>query len=181
MKLGKKVRKLRKKNNLTIKELANEAGLSAGMISQIERDKIGISVASLWKIAKALNVYIGYFFDENPAEDNPIVRKDKRKKIKLANSNAIYELLTPDLSGKIEFLELTIEPGEGSNRRETISHEGEECGLIIQGKLLAKLGNQEYILEAGDSIRIDSTRPHRYINIGDIPCISVWAITPPNF
>lgn len=180
MKLGSKIRNLRKKKNMTIKELAEQSGLSTGMISQIERDKIGISVTSLWKISQALGVFIGDFFDKKVYENNLIVRKNQRKRIELVNSNAVYELLTPDLSGKIEFLRLIIEPGE-SNDKEKISHDGEECGIVLQGKLLVKLGEKEYILEEGDSIRIDSAIPHRYINIGDITSVSIWAITPPKF
>jgi len=181
LKLGNKIRNLRKKKKMTIEKLANKAGLSAGMISQIERDKIGISVSSLWKISNALEVFIGYFFDEEKPENNPIVRRDNRKKIELDNSNAIYELLIPNLLGKIEFLQLKIEPGDSSNDKEQITHEGEECGIVIQGQLLVKLGNKEYILNEGDSIRVNSTIPHRYINNGDITSISLWAITPPKF
>jgi len=180
LKLGNKIRNLRKKRKMTIEKLAKKSGLSVGMISQIERDKIGISVTSLWKISKALEVYIQYFFDEERPEKNPIVRKDNRRKIELDNSNAIYDLLIPNLHGEIEFLQLTIEPGD-SNDKEQISHEGEECGIVIQGQLLVKLGDKEYILNEGDSIRINSTNPHRYINNGDIKSISIWAITPPKF
>lgn len=181
MQLGNKIRKLRKKKKLTIKELAKRSELSTSMISQIERDQIGISVASLWKIAQALDVYIGYFFTEKTDKNDLIVKSNQRKKIELADSNAAYELLTPDLTGKIEFLRLIIEPGESSKRREQISHKGEECGVVLQGKLLIKLGKEKYILEQGDSIRVDSTIPHRYINNGEITSISIWAITPPKF
>lgn len=165
---------------MTIKELSKKSGLSTGMISQIERDKIGLSVTSLWNIAQALNISIGYFFNEMKADDHIIVKKSQRKEIKLANSTAVYELLTPDLSGKIEFLRIVIKPGE-SNDRKQISHKGEECGIILQGKLLVKYGEEEYILEEGDSIRFNSIIPHKYINIGEITSISIWAMTPPSF
>ncbi|HKL11981.1 MAG TPA: helix-turn-helix domain-containing protein [Halanaerobiales bacterium] len=180
MKIGKKIKKYRKLRNITISELAEKAGLSVGMISQIERDKIGLSVSSLWKIAQALNVSIGDFFEEETPGDKYVVRKDNRKKIKVTNSTAIYELLTPDLSWNIEFLKITIMPGESSDDKK-ISHKGEETGYIIQGTLLIKWGEKEFILKEGDSIRLDSTIPHRYINIGDEKSISIWAMTPPSF
>jgi len=180
MKIGKKIKKYRKLRNITISELAEEADLSVGMISQIERDKIGLSVSSLWKIAQALNVSIGDFFEEETPGDKYVVRKDNRKKIKVTDSTATYELLTPDLSWNIEFLKITIMPGESTDNKK-ISHKGEETGYIIKGKLLIKWGEKEFILNKGDSIRLDSTIPHRYINIGDEKSVSIWAMTPPSF
>ena len=73
-----------------------------------------------------------------------------------------------------------MEPGN-ANTKELVSHEGEECGIVLQGKMLIKHGEKEYILEEGDSIYIDSSVPHRYIHIGDKTAISVWAMTPPRF
>ena len=180
MQIGKKIRKYRKLRDITITELADKSDLSVGMISQIERNKIGLSVASLWKIAKALDVSIGDFFEEDKPGDKYIVRKNNRKTIQLTNSTATYELLTPDLSWNIEFLKITIMPGESSDDKK-ISHKGEETGYVMQGKLLIKWGNQEFILDEGDSIRLDSTIPHRYINIGDEKSVSIWAMTPPSF
>lgn len=179
MELGKKIRSLRKELGKSLEDLAKEAGLSIGLLSQIERDITGPSVESLWKIAKALNVSMNYFFD-NYEENNPVVRKNERKQLKLPNSNVTYELLSPNLNRKIEFLIVKIEPGQ-CNKKELIAHEGEECGYVIKGKLKIKWGDKEYILEEGDSIYFDSTVPHRFINIGDEECISIWAMTPPSF
>ncbi|MEY8304337.1 cupin domain-containing protein [Anaerosalibacter bizertensis] len=89
-------------------------------------------------------------------------------------------MLTPDLNRKIEFLYITINPGD-SSRAGLISHEGEECGIVIKGKLMVKTEYEEYILEEGDSIYLDSTVGHRYINLGEEECISIWAMTPPSF
>jgi len=179
--IGLKIRKLRKSKNMSIAELAGNTNLSTGLISQIERDIIGTSVESLWKIAKALNVSIGYFFDEeNEPVYDPIVKSTERKVIKTSQSNATYELLSHDLNGKIEFLYITLEPRDAT-REELISHEGEECGIVIKGRLLVRHGVNEHILEEGDSIYFNSAIPHRYINIGNEPCISIWAMTPPSF
>lgn len=179
--LGSKIRTIRKKLNLSISELSEKTKLSTGLISQIERNMVTPSVTSLYKIAKGLDVSIAYFFDEdNKADLNPIVKRNNRKKIKTSNSNAIYESLTPDMNRKIEFLYITLEKDDSSHK-DLISHEGEECGIVIEGKLLVKTTKGDYILEEGDSISFDSTIPHRYINIGDKVCKSIWAMTPPSF
>lgn len=179
MEMGSLIRALRRKQNISIEQLAEKTGLSTGLISQLERDLTGPSVASLWKIAKALNVSMNYFF-EKYEENSPIVRKGDRKKIQLPNSNITYELLCPDLQKSIEMLLVKIEPGECSTE-DKIGHEGEECGYVITGTLKIKWGDKEYILEEGDSIYYDSTVPHRYVNCGDKTSVSVWAMVPPSF
>ncbi|MBU5436637.1 cupin domain-containing protein [Tissierella sp. MSJ-40] len=179
--VGAKIKSLRQKKGMKIAELAENAELSSSLISQIERNMVTPSIVSLWKIAQSLNVSVGYFFDEeNKNSFNPIVTRDNRKKILASNSNATYELLSPDLNRKIEFLYITIKKGEYSTK-ELITHEGEECGIVIKGKLMIKMEDEEYILEEGDSIYFNSTTPHRYINVGDETCISIWAMTPPSF
>lgn len=179
--IGSKIRQLRKSKNISIAELAEKTDLSVGLISQTERNIVVPSVVSLWKIAQGLDVSIGYFFDEEERKaKNPIVKKNNRKKIVTTNSNAVYELLSPDLNRKIEFLYITLEPRDSSTK-ELISHEGEECGIVIKGRLLVKTETEDYILEEGDSIYFDSNIPHRYVNIGEQQCISIWAMTPPSF
>lgn len=179
MEIGTEIRKLRQEQSISIEQLSEMTKLSTGLISQVERNITGPSVTTLWKIAKALNVSINYFFDEYE-EIGCVVRKNKRKKIVLPDSKVTYELLSPNLRGKIEHLLVEIEPGE-YNTKDLISHEGEECGYIIKGTLKIKLGNKEYILEEGDSICFDSSIPHRYVNAGKEKVISVWAMTPPSF
>ncbi|HOS99765.1 MAG TPA: response regulator [Acidobacteriota bacterium] len=62
--IGNKIRTLRKKKNLTLKKLANRTGLSVSLISQIELAKTSASVSTLYKIASALGIKIGYFFSD---------------------------------------------------------------------------------------------------------------------
>lgn len=179
MELGEKVRLLRQKQKISIDQLSEKTGLSKGLISQIERDITGPSVASLWKISKALNVTMNYFFDEY--EDfNQVVRKDERKKILMKKSNRIYELLSPNLKKQIEMLWIEIQPNE-SNTEDLISHEGEECGVVIKGSLRILSGDKVYDLNEGDSIYLDSTIPHRYVNVSEDVSVSVWAMVPPSF
>lgn len=181
IKIGEKIKGLRRERGLKISDLATKANLSSGMISQVERDLVSPSISTLWKITQALDVSIGYFFDEEPKTDTfPIVRRNQRKKISASNNNALYELLSPDLNRKIEFLYITIKAGDSSSLG-LVTHEGEEGGIVIKGTLKILMEDQEYILNEGDSIYFDSTIPHRYINIGDEVCESIWAMTPPSF
>ncbi|HKM01192.1 MAG TPA: XRE family transcriptional regulator, partial [Sedimentibacter sp.] len=133
MEVGEKIRSLRHKQKISIEQLSAMSGLSKGLISQIERDITGPSVASLWKISKALNVTMNYFFDEYD-DFNQIVRKDERKKLIMRKSTRVYELLSPDLKKQIEMLMIEIKPNENISA-ELISHDGEECGVVIKGTL----------------------------------------------
>lgn len=179
--IGEKIKKLRKDKNIKISELAEKSELSSGIISQIERNMVAPSIVTLWKIAQALGVSVGFFFDEEVKPSiSPVVTRNNRKTISASNNNAIYELLSQDLNRKIEFLYITIKVGDYSTR-DFVTHEGEECGIVIKGSLMVKMENAEYILHEGDSIYFDSTIPHRYINVGDEVCESIWAMTPPSF
>ena len=179
--VGLKIRNLRKSKNLSIANLSEYTGLSAGLISQIERNKVVPSIKVMWKIAKELNVNIGYFFEEENAED-VIVRKNNRKRIQKNDSTKTYELLMPDLVNKnLELLLITLN-GETKRNKGLVSHEGEECGYIIKGKMKLIFDTKEYILEEGDSFYFKSNVSHVYENYDkDKECILICAMTPPSF
>lgn len=179
MELGDKIRSLRQKQKISIEQLSAKTGLSKGLISQIERDLTGPSVASLWKISKAMNVTMNYFFDEYN-DFNQVIRKDERKKIMMRKAGRVYELLSPDLKKQIEMLWIEIAPNE-HNTDELISHDGEECGVVIKGTLRILSGENVYDLNEGDSIYLDSTIPHKYLNMGNEVSISIWSMVPPSF
>lgn len=181
--IGKKIRELRKSKNFSIIHLSRESGLSTGLISQIERNMVVPSIKVMWKIANVLEVNIGYFFDEDDEniEEKIVVRKDHRRSINTNDSTKSYELLMPNLNNKsIEFILITLDK-ETKINKELVSHKGEECGYIIEGKMKIILENKEYILEKGDSFYFDSKIPHVYENYGDETCVLVCAMTPPSF
>lgn len=179
--VGSKIRELRKEKKLSIASLAKSADLSTGLISQIERNLVVPSSIALWRIAKSLGVSIGYFFNESEVPSvPPVVKANQRKKITTDSSKALYELLTPDLNRKIEFLQITLTRGDASSEN-LIAHAGEECGIVLKGSLLVKFEDVEYLLNEGDSISFESTKPHKYVNVGDTESVSIWAMTPPSW
>lgn len=181
--VGQKIRELRKSKKFCITDLSQESGLSTGLISQIERNMVVPSIKVMWKIANVLEVNIGYFFDEDDEniEEKIVVRRNDRKSINTNDSTKSYELLMPNLNNKnIEFLLITLNE-ETKINKDLVSHKGEECGYIIEGKMKIILENKEYILEKGDSFYFDSKIPHVYENYGDEKCVLVCAMTPPSF
>jgi transcriptional regulator with XRE-family HTH domain len=183
--LGLKLAPLRAAAGITIEQLAGKAGVSAGLLSQLERGKGNPGFNTLAKIAYALNVPIGTFFS-GPVPQDPVVRRNKRKKLTHAGpwtngeSAPVYELLTPDLQRKLEVIWVELPPGQ-SNEEQPFVHDTEECGVLLSGVLEVHLGDETYTLREGDSISFHGLVPHWYRNPGKKPAISIWIITPPSF
>ncbi|MCK6258932.1 cupin domain-containing protein [Fictibacillus sp. KIGAM418] len=172
---GERLRELRKQRNFTLQEFALQTGLSPSLLSQIERGLVDPTVSTFWKICSSLSVPLHYFF-EGVEEDELVVRKQQRRLIQLSDEKVKYHELTPNRSGKLDFLMVEIEPGVMSEA-ELVSHTGEECGIVLQGELIVILGEKEIHLHEGDSIHFSSTTPHRYINSGKSVSVSIWAMT----
>jgi transcriptional regulator with XRE-family HTH domain len=195
MELGEKLKTLRLQQNMTLDDLSKKAEVSKSLLSQVERNISFPTVKTLEKIAKACEITISNLFAEIETEGNThisinssngspskrlsIVRKDRRKKLVLPGGKMLYELLSPDLKQKIEFIYVHFPAGSG--QEEVFNHEGEECGIILEGKLKGYVGDQVILLEEGDSIYFDSTIPHRWENPGEFDMRAIWAITPPSF
>ncbi|MEW6066595.1 XRE family transcriptional regulator [Desulforamulus profundi] len=177
--LGFKIRELRKEKQKTLQELAREAGISAGLLSQVERGTVQPSLDTLWKITKALNIPLFYLLEQVENKSVVVVKQENQKKLETPNSNVVYRFLSPDLNRKIEFMMITLKPGH--NHGELLSHAGEECGVVIQGTIAVRIGEELYILNQGDSIYFDSNIPHRFYNPGNEEAVGIWAMTPPTF
>jgi transcriptional regulator with XRE-family HTH domain len=177
--IGQRIRTIRTLRGLSSSELARAAGVSRGLISQIELDRANPSIDTLRRVAAALDSPIAAFFEER-SQDGVVVRAGERKTLHVPRSGLTYELLTPDLNRQIEFIRIELEPGQGGSRHQ-FGHPGEEAALILEGQVHVFLGEEEYVLEAGDSIAFNSGVPHRVANLGKKKAVLVSAITPPSF
>ena len=175
---GIKIKEVRKAKKLSIASLSKLSDVSEGMISQIERNTVVPSVIVLAKIAKALGQSVSYFFGEESLEDNIVLcKKGEHKRIERSSNRGYFELLTPKGKRQIELIKVVIYPGIDGNNDPTV-HSGEECGIVIQGKLTVVVNQNKYYLEEGDSIQFDSSLPHCYINEGETESVSIWAEQP---
>ena len=176
--LGDIIRKIRTDKKVTIKEIAAKAGVTSSLLSQIENNKANPSVNSLMAIAKALETPMSSFFDDEPVAD-PVVRAGKRKFLK-TQSGVTYYLLTPEPSKhRIGMIYNVFE--QGASVGEMYSHEGEECGFVLEGSLEVTSGNDTYTLETGDRIILDSTKPHKCTNVAEGRTLVIWANSPPTW
>lgn len=179
--IGGQIRELRKARGLTLQEVADAAGISVGYLSQIERNQSKLPIGVLKRISTALGVQINWFFhgSDVPADEKDIiVRANNRRRLTFTALGIEEELLSPNLSGPLEMLMSTIDPGADSG---DYSHEGVEAGLVISGTLDLWVSGQFFRLNAGDSFSFKSTEVHRCANSGEEPTKVVWVITPPQY
>ncbi|MBX6395325.1 MAG: helix-turn-helix transcriptional regulator [Alicyclobacillaceae bacterium] len=175
-----KLRRVRQEKGLTIQELAEKCDVSPSLISQVERGKVVPTLTTFWRMCQVLEIPMHYFFEETN-EESMVVRKDRRKVIQFPGSHVQYHLLSPSLRGQIEFLLVEILPGKAHDPEGMVTHRGEECGYVLEGELIVRLGTQEIHLYEGDSICFPSSTPHRFVNPGRVVSRSIWAMTPPTF
>jgi len=108
------------------------------------------------------------------------VSKEGRKTITLPGSNTRYEMLSPDLNRKMQVLYMEAEPGVESGQV-WFEHEGEECCVLLSGRLELEVGNEKFLLETGGSLYFPSGIPHRWRNMSEDKVIIMWILTPPSF
>jgi transcriptional regulator with XRE-family HTH domain len=180
--IGEQIRELRRLKRLTLQQLADALGISIGYLSQIERDRTKLPIGTLRSICDVLGVHITWFFPANgggsPDERQFVVRSKNRRRMSFTGLGINEELLSPTLSGPLELLMSTIEPGADSGE---YHHDGHEAGLLVEGELELWISGRLYRLEPGDSFSFKSSEPHRCRNPGTVPTKVVWVITPPHY
>ncbi len=183
--IGDRLREERKRAGLSQRELARRLGMSASMISQLEKGVSKPSVGTLYAIVTELDLSLDrvirgedFHTGDEPADDGatPLVHPDERQVIDL-DSGVRWEELTATSEDGVDFLHATYAVGGASTPDESLMrHDGREYGYVMSGTLGIQIGFQEYTLRPGDSIAFDSTRPHRLFNKGDEPVQAVWFV-----
>ncbi|MCM3337677.1 XRE family transcriptional regulator [Paenibacillus sp. MER TA 81-3] len=176
--IGKKVEKYRKAKGLSSRELAKLAEITPSMLSQIERGLANPSIQTLKVLAKTLDVPTFSFLLEETNTDDLIVRSSKRKKMIIDNLS--YELLSPDFTGNLATAIMNVPPNTSSSEK-LLEHRGEEVAFILEGKIRVYLDEEEYLLEAGDSVKIPANLKHKWENNFSQNAVVLFSVTPPVF
>ena len=179
--LGASIRTARRDAGLKLREVAAATGLSISYLSQIERDLLTPSVGALRRIAGAVDIPAGALAfaagSRRGKASVSIVRRQARKRVAFADTNIAYELLTPDVQGRVSVMTLSVPPGAESGA--AFSHPGEDIVVVQQGALMVEVGGLWHEIEAGDSIRFSSEIPHRWRNGAGEPAEALWISSPP--
>lgn len=177
--LGASIKKIRLAKGMTITELSKLTHLTTSMISQIENNKSLPSLKTLEQVSIALKVPIGSLFESQDASVSPIIRNEERKRLRTKQGVTFY-LLTPNLRDhNIEVLYNVYKPRGTTGQ--VYTHSGEECGIVLKGRLEVIWNDSSYILEEGDTMYLDSSKPHKITNINDGESIAIWINSPPSW
>jgi transcriptional regulator with XRE-family HTH domain len=162
--IGQELRRLRGLKRLSVRGLAAELGFSPSFISQVENGQASPSIASLERIALALDVGLRDLFPQPKAQASPLIRKSDRSAIVSKWSKARIEALTlPYAPVPIDAILVDLQPSgsSGGKLHSTPSH---RFAFVWQGAVILNIGEAEYKLKAGDAITLPADALHRWTN-----------------
>ena len=182
MDVGERLQSIRKLKGLSQRELAKRAGVTNSTISMIEKNSVSPSISSLRKVLGGIPMSMVEFFSEEVLQEIPTQIVYKANELIDISDGAVTMKLVGRArpSRAIAFLNEIYPPGADTGE-EMLTHEGEETGILVEGRLELVVGLETFVLEAGDSYYFDSTRPHRFRNPFDVPARLISAATPANF
>ncbi len=178
--LGITLLKFRKEKNLTLQQLAKKVNLSAAYLSQIEHDKASPSISTLRSLAKALEVRLVDFFEDELINDPVVMTPDQWSKVLIPGWQSDTRRMVHHIGTKrMEPFFTTIPPGGKS--KQSYAHPGEEFVFVMEGVLTLIIGSKSY--EAGPmcSFYFSSALQHSWINKGSDPVRLVWVVSPPSW
>ncbi|MBI0580515.1 helix-turn-helix domain-containing protein [Neobacillus cucumis] len=169
MDIGSKIRAIRKRKKITIAQMCESTGLSKGFISNVENNNTSPSINTLQTIAEFLEVPLPYLLLKKE-QHMRVVRKNER------SQTTFHTLKIEHISSKGGLRMMSVEFPPGASMGEANAHEGEECHLVLEGKVLAEQGEDSIILEEGDSFSWNASVPHFVKNIGDTKAVVLISI-----
>jgi len=162
--IGRRIKKVREEQHLTLKNVEAKAGISATHISEIERGKTSPTIGALIRIAEALGKDAAYFIEEEELKDVSFISLEDRAQSELARAVGFKEMLTNSIpSGKINSQLITIKPNP-SGEMKLHAHTGDEAAVVLEGNIIFKIDDKEYSLDEGDSIYYLANQEHGYAN-----------------
>jgi len=178
MEVGKQLRAVRTAFGLSQRELAKRAGVTNGMISLIEQNRVSPSVGSLQKILSAFPMTMAEFFTRDMASEEAVVFRAGELP-NVGTGDIRYCLVAASRRDRrMSILSETYAPGSDTGE-DLLTHSGEEGGVIVEGELELTVAGKTWSLGPGDAYYFDSRLPHRFRNAGAVPALIVSANSPP--
>jgi transcriptional regulator with XRE-family HTH domain len=177
--LGERLRAIRLLRRMTLREVADAAGVSESFVSQLERGRSSASVATLQRLATAVGIEISDLF-AGERRAGEVLRKQERQLLEWGHLGR-KALLTPKPLQSLEVVAAAFDPG-GSTGDEPYTHgDSEELLLVLAGRIQLQLGSELLDLSTGDSVNYRSSTPHRVSNPGDESAEVLFVISPPSY
>ena len=177
--LGDRIRRLRAERELQQRQLAEKAGLTPSMVSQIESGRLSPSLHTLGKIASAFGVPIAALFDGKPAGSIVVSHKRDYPVVSFDGSSERWAVLGAGLfQGKIRAVVSTLDAkARGVATDKVVIKPGQmKLFYVLQGKVALHYNGDRHVLEAGDSALLDGGTPHGWENLGAKQAAALWVI-----
>jgi len=180
--VGERIRRVRTGRGLTLSALGAAVGLSAAALSRIERGEAGTSIANLIRIADRLGLGVADLFE--PAAEPPdagyVLTKAAAGADLVPAAGYAYRRLAGDIAGgRLDAFELTYPVG-APREMALVSHGGEEMLYLIAGLVEFQVGTARFLMEPGDCLHLDCTKPHMGRNAGDVPARMLMVVARPD-
>jgi Predicted transcriptional regulators len=181
LKVGETLRLRRQMRGMSLKQVAEPAGISVGMLSQVERGLAAPSIKTLRAICAAMDMPVNWLFHRDGEQEDQaaeyIVLPTARRSLSYHDGALIKELLTPDTQPTIQMLRFLIKPGASSGEP-YCDGEGGKCGLVLAGTLGLELNGTSFEIHEGGSFAFPATSMVRFWAIGDKLCEVIWVVAP---
>jgi transcriptional regulator with XRE-family HTH domain len=169
--VGARIRVLREAMGLSLRDLAERCGVSAPMLSQVERGETSPTLVVAEKIAAGLELTLSQLLRLDEGEHVVLSRAGERRRSKRGGHS--FEELTPPLPGQRADVSLhTLRPGAATGgRQDPPMHEpgSRENAVVLEGALALVVDGSRHELAAGDAITFDADLPHHFENEGEEP------------
>jgi transcriptional regulator with XRE-family HTH domain len=177
---GARLKAIRTSFGLSQRELARRAGVTNGLISLIEQNRVSPSVSSLKKVLDGVPLSLAEFFTMD-LDAAPKVFYGTDEFAEIGSAEVSLRLLAPQRTGRLlTVLHEKYAPGAETGD-EMITHRGEEGGIVLSGRVELTVGGSTRVLGPGEAYYFSSNIPHRFRNPGREPCEIISASTPATF
>ena len=178
--IGSTIRRMRKKRRLTLARLAQMCGCSSSLLSQMETGAVNPSFSTLRKISEALETPMAQLLSPDPlsGEHAFSLLPPAARKTLSTQGGVTFQLLTQGMDFPCEFILNQWPPGSSTGEA-LYTHEGKECGLLLEGTLEVEIGEERVRMKPGDAITLPSSVPHKVSNPGRRKAVAVWVYSTP--
>jgi transcriptional regulator with XRE-family HTH domain len=195
--VGSELRRVRESKKLSLRAVASSVGVSASLLSQVETGKTQPSVSTLYALVNHLGISLDGLMgtsrsaspalglasavspvdpDNDRRSDSVVQRREDNPVIEMENG-VTWERLAVGDSAVADPLIVTYAPSASSSvEGKMMRHAALEYGVLLEGRLSLRIDFETYDLEPGDSFCFDASRPHLYINTGDVPARGIWFV-----
>jgi len=167
--IGERLRGLRDVLDIPAQEMAETIGVSVEKYEKIEQGEADITISNLMKIAHKYGISAEeLMFAETPhMKSYFVVRKGNGMSVERTKAYKYQSLVSGFLNHKADVFIVTVDPKPGARTIYKNNHAGQEFNLVLEGKMEIYIGGKTIVLDEGDSIYFDSSKPHGMLAVGD--------------